>query len=96
MHLPRMNEMIIIEHQDDINRHIGQIIDEQGGHALGWGELRCREQAGRGLARIGKDALQGGGEQVHEDAQLVVVLVKRQPDAGAIDRLHPLGQQCGR
>ena len=30
--LAAMNRMIIIQHQDDIFRHIGQIVDEQGGY----------------------------------------------------------------
>ena len=34
MHLTRMHKMIIIQHQDDILGHIGQIVDEQGGHLI--------------------------------------------------------------
>ena len=90
MHLARANEVIIIQHQDDVFRHIGQIVDEQSDQGIeGW-ESWCLEQAGYGPERIGKDGLQGSGERVHEDAQLVVVFIKGEPGRGAIDRLHPL------
>ena len=32
--LAAMNRMIIIQHQDNIVRHIGQIVDEQGGYVI--------------------------------------------------------------
>ena len=31
MHLAGVDEVIIIQHQDDIFRHISQIVDEQSG-----------------------------------------------------------------
>ena len=37
--------------------------------------------------------MQGSAERVHEDARVAVVVVERKPGRGAIDRLHPLGQQ---
>ena len=42
------------------------------------------------MKRIGKGALQGGGERLYEDAQLVVVIIEGKPGGGAIDRLYPL------
>ena len=95
MHLARVNEVIVIEHQDDIVRHISELIDEQGGQAIGWWEVRCFEQAGGGPERIGKDGSQGSGKCVHEEAQLIVVFVKGEPGGVAVTRLQPLDQQSG-
>jgi len=52
-----VNEVIVIQHQHNILRHGGQIIDEQGSHTISWRELLCQKQAFRGLERIGKDSL---------------------------------------
>src|SRR5438094_1809879 len=93
MHLAMVNALIIIEHQDHIPRHIGQIIDEQGGHTIYWRELRDLEEASAGLAGVWEEALQGGGERVHEGGQLVVVVVEGEPGAWVVDRLKPRGQQ---
>ena len=92
MNLAIVNEVIVIQHQNNVFRHIGQIVDEQGSHAIRWWKLRCLK-AGRFLKRIGKDGLQGSGERVHEDAQLVVVFIQGEPGREAIARLQPLGQQ---
>src|SRR5207302_9228806 len=93
MHLAAMHALIIIEHQDHILRHIGQIIDEQGGHTINWRELRSLEAAGAGLAGVGEEVLQGGGEYVHDGGQLVVVVVEGEPGAWVVDRLESLWQQ---
>ena len=86
--------MIIIQHQDDIVRHIRQFIDEQGSDLIRRQDPRGLEEGGRGLKRIRKGRLQGGGKRLHEDGQLVVVFIQGKPGIRAINRLHPLGQQC--
>ena len=95
VHLARVNEVIVIQHQDDIIRHISEIIDEQGGHVIGWRDLRRLEQVHCCLERIGKDGSQGSGKCVHEEAQLIVVFVKGEPSRLAVTRLQPLDQQGG-
>ena len=67
MHFDRANEVIIIQHQDHVFWHIGQIVAEQGCYALRGGELRCGEEAGGGQERIRKDALQSDCEGVCKD-----------------------------
>ena len=34
MHLAMVNALIIIQHQDHIPRHIGQIVEEQSGYMI--------------------------------------------------------------
>src|SRR6266536_4275498 len=95
VHLARVNAMIIIQHQEQVFRHIGQIVAEQSDQGIkGWKSCRL-EQAGRGPESIGEDALQGSRERAHKDCQIVVVLIEGEPGRGAIDRLYPRDQQCG-
>ena len=94
MYLAIVNKVIIIQHQDDIVRHISQFIDEQGSDLIRRQGPRRLGQGGCGLKRIRKGRLQGGGKRVHENGQLVVVFIQGKPGIRAINCLHPLGQQC--
>ena len=93
MHLAAMNALIIIQHQDHVFGHIRQIVDEQGRHAIGRGELRGLEEVGSGLAGVGEDPLQGSGEQVDEGGKLVVVGLEGEPGGRVVNCLQPLDQQ---
>src|SRR6266487_1487441 len=87
------NEMIVIQDQDEIIRHIGQIINEQRNDMIDCGETWCFEQAGDAVKRFGKGTLQGSGERPYKDAPLVIVLVEGKPGYRSVDRLYPLCQQ---
>ena len=66
VYLVRANAMIIIQHQEQVSRHVGQIVAEQSDQGIkGWKSCRL-EQAGRGPERIGEDALQGSRERAHK------------------------------
>ena len=93
VHLARANAMIIVQHQEQVFRQIGQVVAEQSDQGIkGW-QSWCLELAGYGPERIGEDVLQGCRERTHKACQLVVVLIKGEPDCGAIDRLYPRDQQ---
>jgi hypothetical protein len=89
----RADDVIIVQHQDELALEFVQLIDQASGDHANRGEADAGQKCACLRQCVGKEGLQGGQEVGQEDAGVVVDLVQRNPSVGEVARLQPGAQQ---
>ena len=101
LHIARVDDVVVVEHQHDVARDGAQVVEQRGKHRLDRGRPGRLQEGQRTLADPGCRRPQRGDHIGPEGRGIVVAPVEREPRGQPLigrpgrSRRQPLGEQCG-
>ena len=87
------DEVIIVQHQDEVAFKSVQLIDQASDDHANSGEAEAVRKGACLRQCVGKEGLHGGQEVGQKDAEVIVGLIQRNPGVGEVAGLQPGAQQ---